>query len=294
MTFLEFSVMIIDKLKIYIVMEKFTNWTEVVFSSFQAFGENFMSALPNVLGAIIIILLGWLVAKIIAVIFRKVLKVLKFDNLLTKLDKEKTVDESISKISPTKVTARFVFWILMLFFFVSATDTLGWTAVSQEINNLINFLPSVFIAIIIFIIGYYIAYIVKRALLATFETMKIDYANTLSNIVFYLIIIFIVITSLNQIGVDTTLFTSNITIILGAVVLTLAIAFGFSSKDFLVNIISSYYNKNNFSEGDKIKIGDTKGKILKIEKISIIIKTDKGKVVIPSKMLTTEKVEVEN
>ncbi|MCK4346173.1 MAG: mechanosensitive ion channel [Bacteroidales bacterium] len=275
-------------------MEKFTNWTEVVFSSFQAFGENFMSALPNVLGAIIIILLGWLVAKIIAVIFRKVLKVLKFDNLLTKLDKEKTVDESISKISPTKVTARFVFWILMLFFFVSATDTLGWTAVSQEINNLINFLPSVFIAIIIFIIGYYIAYIVKRALLATFETMKIDYANTLSNIVFYLIIIFIVITSLNQIGVDTTLFTSNITIILGAVVLTLAIAFGFSSKDFLVNIISSYYNKNNFSEGDKIKIGDTKGKILKIEKISIIIKTDKGKVVIPSKMLTTEKVEVEN
>ena len=294
MTFLEFSVMIIDKLKIYIVMEKFTNWTEVVFSSFQAFGENFMSALPNVLGAIIIILLGWLVAKIIAVIFRKVLKVLKFDNLLTKLDKEKTVDESISKISPTKVTARFVFWILMLFFFVSATDTLGWTAVSQEINNLINFLPSVFIAIIIFIIGYYIAYIVKRALLATFETMKIDYANTLSNIVFYLIIIFIVITSLNQIGVDTTLFTSNITIILGAVVLTLAIAFGFSSKDFLVNIISSYYNKNNFSEGDKIKIGDTKGKILKIEKISRIIKTDKGRVVIPSKMLTTEKVEVEN
>lgn len=270
-----------------------TSWFEVTLSSLKAFGEGIMSALPNIIGAIFIILIGWMIAKVLSKGIKKVLKAVKLDEKLYSLNKDKIVDdEMISKIKPTKIVEKFIYWIVLLLFFISASDILGWNVVSIEIGKLINFLPKIFIALIIFAIGYFIASIVRNVIKTSLSTIGLEYSKMLSNIVFYIILVILTISAINQIGIDTTLITSNIVIILAAVLATLAISFGFASKDFLANILSTYYAKNNFKVGQTIKIGNTNGTIVKLDKIQVVLKTDTGKTVLSSKELISNKVDI--
>lgn len=104
--------------------------------------------------------------------------------------------------------------------------------------------------------------------------------------------IFISITSLNQAGVDTTLFTSNITLIIGGALLAFAIAYGFASRDILTNILASFYMREKYKVGSKIKINQIQGVIENSDTLSITIVTDDNrKLIIPIKKLISEEVE---
>ena len=110
----------------------------------------------------------------------------------------------------------------------------------------------------------------------------------------YLIAIIITITALNQAGIDTTIITNNLTLVLGSFLLAFAIAFGFGSKDVIQSLLFSFYSKRNFEIGQHIKVDDIKGQIESIDNICITLKTVKGKVVIPIKELVDKKVEIED
>jgi small-conductance mechanosensitive channel len=177
-------------------------------------------------------------------------------------------------------------------FFVTASDTLGWTVVSQSISDLIAYIPKLFSGIIIFIIGLYIANFVKKGLKGIFDSLGISSGNVVSDFAFYIILVLITMTALNQAGVDTTVITSNITVILGGIILAFAVSFGLGSRDVLTNILSSFYSRNNFKTGQKIEIQDISGTIVKIDSTSCTVKTEDGKVIIPVSKLLSENVKV--
>jgi small-conductance mechanosensitive channel len=110
--------------------------------------------------------------------------------------------------------------------------------------------------------------------------------------VYYVLFIFVVITALNQAGVDTGIITSNVTLILGSILLAFAISYGFASRNLVGNLLSSYYGKGKYQEGQTIRVGDVQGEIVKIDSISITLKTADSKVVLPSKMLVEGQVEI--
>lgn len=253
-----------------------------------------MSTLPSILGAIIIILIGWLVAKILSKITEKLLSVFKFDKRIIKLNKkDEVVDEELMKKAvPSKIISKFVYWVVFLLFFILASDVLGWSAVSEEVSKLMNFIPQLFIGLIIFVIGFYIALVVKNGIKSGLSAMGVEYGNLLANIIFYIILVTLSITALNQVGIDTTLISSNILILFIALLATVAISFGIASKDFLVNILSTHYAKTNLKIGQKIKTGNLEGEIESISKVQVVLKTKTGKVLIPTKTLVSEPVEI--
>jgi len=101
----------------------------------------------------------------------------------------------------------------------------------------------------------------------------------------------VIITALDQAGVDTTIITSNVTLILGAIMASFAIAFALAAKDILQNMLSSFYSRQNFTVGNIIKIGDIKGKIIRLDSVSVVIKTPSSEVVLPARTLISEQVE---
>lgn len=274
-------------------MEKITTWYELTLSSLESFGVSLMSTLPSILGAIIIILIGWLVAKMASKITEKILAVVKLDNRIIKLNNDEVVDEELlKKAVPSKVISKFVYWVIFLLFFIAASDILGWRAVSEEVSKLISFIPQLFIGLLIFIIGFYIASTVKNGIKSGLSVMGIEYGNLLASIVFYIILVVVTITAINQVGIDTTLISSNIVILFIALLATIAISFGIASKDFLINILSTHYAKNNLRVGQYIKTGDLEGKIETISKVQVVLKTKTGKVLIPTKTLVSDPVEI--
>lgn len=273
-------------------MNKITDWTEISLESLRVLVQKLAESATGLAGALIVLLIGWLVARLVAFFVKKALRLAKFDAITEKLNADDMLGKANIKISSSEIVGKFVYWILMLVFFVVASDSLGWTVASESISELISYLPKLFSAIVIFVIGLYIANFVKKALKSIFESLGVSSGHIISTFSFYLILIIISLTALSQAGVDTSIITSNLTIIIGGIVLAFAVSFGIGSKDVLTNILSSFYSKNNFKVGLKIKMGALEGTIDSIDNVSCVIKTASDRVVIPVRKLLEEEITI--
>jgi small-conductance mechanosensitive channel len=273
-------------------MEKITQWKELTMNSLAEMGGKIMEILPNIIGAIVILILGWLVTKIVVFLLKKVLKLIKIDVLTEKINEMDLFGKTDIKFKVSKAITVFVKWILFLVFLIIAADIMQWEIVSQEIGNLLRYLPRLFSAIALFMIGLYIANFVKKAIHGLYKSFDLNGAKMISNIVFYVIAIIITITALNQAGIDTTVITNNVTIILGAFLLAFAIAFGLGSKEIIGDLLSAFYTRKNYELGDHVKVNGIEGTVDAINSISMAISTAKGKVIIPIKEIVSNTVEL--
>ncbi|WP_299215138.1 mechanosensitive ion channel domain-containing protein [uncultured Dokdonia sp.] len=273
-------------------MDRVAKFSDLTFQSLKAMGEKIVTALPDILGAIIILFLGWLITKFIVYLIKKVLKIARVDKLTQKLNDLKVFGNSKIKFNITKIVTVFVKWIMMLVFLIIAADIMNWEIVSLEIGNLLRYLPRLFSAIALFMVGIYIAKFVKKAIQGFYETFDLAGSKIISTLVFYIIAIIITITSLNQAGIDTTVITNNVTVILGAFLLAIAIGFGLGSREIISDLLRTFYTRKNFEVGDVIKIENLKGTVVSIDNICMILATNTGNVVIPIRDIVETKIEI--
>ena len=275
-------------------METIRNWKDLTLDSLSEMGKNIASVIPNVIGAILVLIIGWIITKIVVVILKKVLRLSKVDRL-TELIKEKEVfGTSEINFTVSGVIIGFSKWILYLVFLIVASDIMDWKIVSVEIGNLLRYLPKLFSAIALLMIGLYIANFLKKAIFGLFESFDLAGSKLVSNFVFYTIAVIIVITALNQAGIDTTVITNNVTIILGAFLAAIAIGFGFGSKEVVADLLRSFYSRRNYEVGQKIRFNDVSGIIESIDNITMTLKTKTGKTVLPIKDVTQNKIDIDD
>ena len=274
-------------------MEELTNWSQLFFESLRASGQSIIGAIPLILGAILILLLGWLFARIISGVIHRILKAIKFDKLADRIKATQLLEKANIKLTPSAIIGKFIYWILMLLVVTTAADTLGWTTVSEEISKLLSYLPNLLSAIIFFTVGVYIATFVRDVIQSTTKTLGISTGRVISSFVFYLLFLLVTLTSLEQAGVDTSIITSNLLLIIGAIMAAAAISYGLASKDVLANILASFFSRKTFSLGQTIEIHDMKGQIIKVSNVAVTIQmSDKEKLVIPTHQLITNKVKI--
>lgn len=266
---------------------------EALSGSLKSIFTDIASALPKIIGALVVLLLGWIISKIIQMILKKVFKVIKIEKASDKINEAKLFGDSDVKIDIAKILLGFVKGILLLVFVIVAADIMGMTVISTEIANLLRYLPVLLCAMIIFMIGMYAAKLIKKALESVFDTMGLGGSKIVSSIVFYIIIIFVTITALNIAKIDTTIITNNFTLILGAFLLAFAIGFGLGSREVVGKLLKTFYARKNYTVGDKIKFNDIEGTVENIDSIFVTLKTKTGKLVIPINEIVESRVEVE-
>jgi len=169
---------------------------------------------------------------------------------------------------------------------------MGLTVISQEIANLLRYLPVLLSAMVIFMIGMFAAKLIKKAIISVFDSMGVGGSKIIAGIIYYIILIFVLITALNQAGIDTEIITSNFTLILGAFLLAFAIAFGLGSRAVVGDLLRTFYARKTFAIGDKIKSKKIEGTIEGIDGIFATVRTSKGKIVVPIKQLVENKIEI--
>ncbi|WP_353777509.1 mechanosensitive ion channel domain-containing protein [Winogradskyella sp. 3972H.M.0a.05] len=274
-------------------MEKINKWTQMMSDSLNAISTEVGNIVPNILGAIAILIIGWLLTKIIVGILRKALKLAKADKLDDKINEIELFGDKKLNFNIIKIVTKFVKWIMYIIIIIMVSDILGLTIISEEISNILRYLPKLFTALVIFTLGLLLANAVKNAIKSFFESMELSGAKIISQIVFMLLLIFISITALNQAGVDTDIITSNITMILAAFLLAFALAFGFGAQKVVGDLLRTFYARKTYEIGQKIEFNDIKGEVEAIDNISIVIKTDNGKLVVPIKDLVESQVKIQ-
>ncbi len=256
--------------------------------------KDIAGAFPGIIGAITVLIIGWIIIKIVTFVLKKILRVAQMGKVSDKINDAKLFgDESKVKIDLIKIIIGFVKGLLWLTFIIVAADVMGLTVISTEIANLLRYLPILLSAVVIFMIGMFAAKLIKKALISVFDSMGVGASKVVSNIVYYIIIIFVLITTLNQAGIDTQIITSNFTLIMGAFLLAFAIAFGLGSRAVVGDLLLTFYARKNYAVGDKIKTKKIEGTIEGIDSIFVTIQTAKGKLIVPIKEIVESKVEVQ-
>ena len=263
---------------------------DALMKSFENFGTAIANYVPIIISALVILLVGWIISKIVAKVVLKALEIIKLDDVLNKIGLDKMLAKIKDGLSAAKILSKVVYYILMLLFVTSAAQVLGWDMITNGIASFISYIPTLSVALVIFVVGVYIAELIKNMIYTAANSIGVSGAKAIANIVYYLLFIFIAITALNQAGVDTDIITSNITLILGSLLLAFAISYGFASRNLVSNLLSSYYGKGKFAEGQRIKIGDSEGIIVKIDSISVTLQQKDQQMVFPSRRLVEEDV----
>lgn len=252
----------------------------------------FFNALPGLVSAIVILIVGIIVSRLVRRTVSMFLSRSGVDKMAEKLNDIDIIQESNIKIVPSTLISKVLYYILILIFMMAATDALGMESVSKLVIDIVNYIPSLIAATLIMALGVFFADLVKGGVMTTCQSIGIPSAKVIANFVFYFILINVVVTALGQAGIDTDFIKSNLTVLLGAVASAFALGYGIASKDLMASFLASFYSKERYEIGDRVCIEGVEGTIIELDNTAIVIQAEGKKVVFPMSKLTNEKVEI--
>jgi hypothetical protein len=193
--------------------------------------------IPSLLAAIIIFIIGWLIAEAIGKIVSRILKVLKIDQIFERANWREALETAEIKVNISEFIGGICKWILVIVFLSIAVEILGLAQFASVLNRLIVWLPNVVIAVVVFVVAVIIADILNRLIRASVNKMGIKYGGFLGAIVRWAIYIFAGLAILLQLGVAPTIIQSIVVGFVGMLALALGLAFGLGGKDAAAKLI---------------------------------------------------------
>lgn len=216
------------------------NLVNALANAYNTFFMEIAAFLPRLIGAIIILVLGWIVAKAFRAVSLKVLKLIRLNFLTEKAGIEKFLQNGGLKASSIEILSSLLYWLIMLIVILATFNSLGLGVASELFNKIILFIPNIIVAILVLILGLFLANFISQILVTYLKNVEIDNSELIGKIAKYLVIIFVVSLTFNQLNIASDLVTNAFLIAFSAVCLALALAFGLGGRDWAANIINKY------------------------------------------------------
>lgn len=254
--------------------------------------QRFSAVIPRLLFSLLVLIIGWAIARVAYRVVSKILATLQIDRLTDQLNEIDLVQRTGVSVRLSNIVGRMVYYVILLSFIIFATDMLGVPAITQMVRDLVNYLPALFSAFVLFLLGLFFADLVRGIVQTTLHSMGITSAGLISNAIFYFLLVTAAVSAMSQAKIDTGFIAANVTVLIGVGGLAFAIGYGLASRDLVSNYLAGYYNRNKVRVGDEVRIIGMRGKVVMIDGTSLILQTDDRAIVIPLNKLTTEKVEI--
>jgi hypothetical protein len=198
--------------------------------AFQELAKGFAHYLPRLIVMLIIAFLGWLVAYLLKLLVRSILRVTKFSRLSENAGASQLLKQAALPTS-TELVSRFVFWVAWIGFVLMGVSVLGIAGLQDYIAGFFLFLPRLFVAGILFFFGLLTASFLSRAVLLAAVNAHFRSSRTLSMAIRIVVIVFALSMVFEVLGVAQETMVIAFGVVFGAIMLGLAIAFGLGGKD---------------------------------------------------------------
>jgi small-conductance mechanosensitive channel len=254
-------------------------WTQSLKEAMAALWTKVAVFIPNLFVALILILLGFVVAKLLDTLLSKLLGKVGLDRLMAGTGLTKLIARAGIQVPVSALIGKIVYWFVLLVFLVSAAESLGLQRVSATLDVLALYLPKVFGAALVLVIGILLAQLVSGLVRSAADGVGLDYANGLARIAQGLVIILSISVAIGQLEVKTDLLNNVIAIVLISVGLAVALALGLGSRDIAAQILAGIYVRELYEVGQQLKVGDVEGQIEEIGTVKTTLLTDDGELV---------------
>ena len=210
---------------------------DVFVASLTSFWTQLASFVPQLLAALVLLFVGWILANLARTGVIKLLDLLRFDNLADKTGIEAFLKQGHVDISLGRLIANLVYWVIIFIVIVTVANSLGLHMVADLFKKIALYIPNVIVAILVLVFGILIARIINRLVFAYLNNIGVQGALTISTLSEYAMIIFVVFVALEQLEIGTTLLTAAFQIGFGAIGLALALAFGLGGREWAAGVI---------------------------------------------------------
>ncbi len=219
------------------------DWSGITLLSLQNFWEGFLNFVPHLIGAIIILLIGWFISDWIGKLVTEILKKLKFDKIFERTQWQDALEKADFKVSVSYFIGELTQWILMIVFLLASVEILGSRQLALVLNKIINWLPNLIVVVSIFVITVIIADFIKKIIQAFVEKAGVSHTKFVGSIVQASIWIFAIFAILAQLEIAKGLIEILFTGIVALIVISCGIAFGLGGKDLARDILQGLRNR---------------------------------------------------
>ena len=251
-----------------------------------------LNALPALAKALIVFLVGYLLAKLLYQLIRRLVAASGFDRLSEKVMQIDLFQKFNIQLVPSRVLATIVYYFVLIIFTMAAVDALGMEKLSELMAQLVAYLPNAVTAFIILIGGIFLADRLKRVVVSACRSLGIPSGNLIGNAVFYFILLNVILIALKQAQLQTEFMENNISIILAGIAGAFAIGYGMASRHIMGNILASFYNRNQLRLGDEVSIGDRRGEVIQLNNVTITLRGEESEFTIPFSKLSSDGFEM--
>src|SRR4030066_1047998 len=205
---------------------------DVFVASLTSFWTQLAGFVPQLLAALLLLFVGWLLANLVRTGVMKLLDLWRFDGLAEKTGIEAFLKQGNLGVSLSRLLAKLAYWIIIFIVIVTVANSLGLHMVADLFNKIVLYIPNIIVAILVLVFGVLVARFINRLVFAYLNNIGVQGALTISTLAEYAVIIFVIFVALEQLAIGTTLLTAAFQIGFGAIGLAFALAFGLGGREW--------------------------------------------------------------
>lgn len=201
------------------------------------------AVLPRIVGAVILFSLGLLVANWVKRLISKALMLIGFEKLSRLAGVDRYLKRIESKLTFSDILAVFFEWVLVLVFLLASTEVLGLTVVSTVAAQVLDYVPNILAAALIFAVAFYIAKLVGALIVSVVAGIDRSIAKPAGNLAKYLILIVGFFAAIDQLKIAQSLVTTFFQGLTYTIVLVVGLSVGLGAKDLVSKVLSDWYER---------------------------------------------------
>ena len=236
--------------------------------------------LPSVLGAVLLLVIGWLVARLLRAWTARSLA--RLNRLFAGRAVEQELKASGADRVASEAASLIVFWLVLLVFLAAAGEVLGLAVVTTGLSRLAQYLPNILGAVLVVLAGLVLANLARGAVARAAASTKLGYGTVLGQSARVVILLVAGVIALDQLGVDSQLLIVSTNILIAAVIGGTALAFALGSRTAVSNILALHYLTQTYKVGQRIRLGDLEGEIVEFKKTGVVLASADGLVLVPA------------
>jgi hypothetical protein len=248
--------------------------TDAVLSSFERAMAQVADLGPKIIGAVIVMVLGYLAARVVAKFVATLSDKLGLQRAaersgLADSMKHAGVDRTIPQILGV-----IVFWTLMCVFLVASFDILNLPGMTVAIENVVAYIPKVLVATVLIVVGLLLSAFIRGVVATSADRVGIHYSQQLANGCYYILALMTFIGAFGQLDIRFELLNYAILIAFSAVALAFGLSFGLGGREVMSGILCGYYLRQRFQSGDYIRVAGLEGTVREVGPVATVIETE--------------------
>jgi hypothetical protein len=200
----------------------------------------FLLALPSIVGALLLLVIGWIVAGIVGGLVTRLLRKIGLDQLATKAGITAFLQRARLKVDTAGLVGGIVKWYVRLIFVVMAANAVGITAVSTVLSQIIGFIPNLLVALLILGVFAWLAGVTRNLVLGATESTAIPNSGALATLAYTTVLGFGIVAAASQVGVAASLINILFTGVVAAIALAFGLAFGLGGREEAARVLRDW------------------------------------------------------